>query len=94
MNIALVFAGGTGQRMRNSAKPKQFLELYHKPIIIYTLEVFEQNPNVDKIVIPCVAGWEDYLAKLVEKFGITKVDKILTGIKNEGLALFKGYLQR
>lgn len=82
MNIALVFAGGTGQRMRNSAKPKQFLELYQKPVIIYTLEVFERNPNVDKIVIPCVAGWEDYLARLVDKFGITKVDKILTGGKN------------
>ena len=82
MNIALVFAGGTGQRMRNSAKPKQFLELYGKPIIIYTLEIFEHNPNVDKIVIPCVAGWEDYLAKLVDKFEITKVDKILTGGKD------------
>lgn len=82
MNIALVFAGGTGQRMKHSAKPKQFLELYGKPIIIYTLEVFENNNNIDKIVIPCVAGWEDYLAKLVEKFKITKVDKILTGGKN------------
>lgn len=79
MNIALVFAGGTGQRMRNSAKPKQFLELYGKPIIIYTLEVFEHNTNIDRIVIPCVAGWENYLAKLVDKFNISKVDKILTG---------------
>lgn len=82
MNIALVFAGGTGQRMKNSAKPKQFLELYGKPIIIYTLEVFERNTNVDKIVIPCVAGWEDYLQELVDKFHITKVDKILTGGKD------------
>ncbi len=82
MNIALVFAGGTGQRMKNSAKPKQFLELYGKPIIIYTLEVFEKNNNIDRIVIPCVAGWEDYLAILVEKFKITKVDKILTGGKD------------
>lgn len=82
MNIALVFAGGTGQRMKNSAKPKQFLELYGKPIIIYTLEVFENNANIDKIVIPCVAGWEEYLAKLVDEFKITKVDKILTGGKD------------
>ncbi len=82
MNIALVFAGGTGQRMKNSAKPKQFLELYGKPIIIYTLEVFESNNNIDKIVIPCVAGWEDYLAKLLDRFKITKVDNILTGGKD------------
>lgn len=45
MNVALVFAGGSGQRMRNSAKPKQFLELYGKPIIIYTLEVFEKQSS-------------------------------------------------
>ncbi|MCI8326333.1 MAG: 2-C-methyl-D-erythritol 4-phosphate cytidylyltransferase [Lachnospiraceae bacterium] len=82
MNIALVFAGGTGQRMKNSAKPKQFLELYGKPIIIYTLEVFEKNDNIDKIVIPCVAGWEDYLRDIIKKFNITKVDKILTGGKD------------
>ena len=50
MNVALVFAGGSGQRMRNSAKPKQFLELYGKPIIIYTLEVFEKHPEIIKIV--------------------------------------------
>lgn len=79
MNIAIVFAGGTGQRMNNGAKPKQFLELYGKPIIIYTLEVFQNHPDIDKIVIPCVKGWEDYLQKLVNKYEITKVCKIVTG---------------
>lgn len=82
MNVALIFAGGTGQRMKNSAKPKQFLELYGKPIIIYTLEVFEKDDKIDKIVVPCVSGWENYLRDLLEKFGITKVDKILTGGKD------------
>jgi len=57
MNIALVFAGGTGQRMRNSAKPKQFLELYHKPIIIYTLEAFQKHPGIDGIIVSCLEGW-------------------------------------
>ena len=71
MNVALVFAGGSGQRMRNSAKPKQFLELYGKPIIIYTLEVFEKHPEIDTVVVPCIAGWEDYLQKLLDKFGIS-----------------------
>ena len=82
MNIALVFAGGSGQRMRNSSKPKQFLELYGKPIIIYTLEVFEQHPDIDGIVVPCIAGWEEYLQKLLDKFNIRKVEKILTGGKD------------
>lgn len=82
MNIALIFAGGTGTRMKNSGKPKQFLELYGKPIIIYTLEVFERHPLIDKIVIPCVHGWEDYLSTLVRKYNLKKVDKILTGGKD------------
>ena len=62
MNVALVFAGGSGQRMRNSAKPKQFLELYGKPIIIYTLEVFEKHPEIDTVVVPCSAHMASCLA--------------------------------
>ncbi|TON46544.1 2-C-methyl-D-erythritol 4-phosphate cytidylyltransferase, partial [Vibrio parahaemolyticus] len=50
MNVALIFAGGVGTRMQNSTKPKQFLELYNKPVIIYTLEKFEENKNIDAIV--------------------------------------------
>ena len=57
MNVAIVFAGGTGQRMRNRARPKQFLELYGKPIIAYTLEIFQTHPDIDAIVVPCVEGW-------------------------------------
>ena len=82
MNVALVFAGGSGQRMKNSAKPKQFLDVYGKPIIIYTLEVFERHPNIDTIVVPCIKGWEEYLSHLLDKFNITKVKKILTGGKD------------
>ena len=82
MNIAIVFAGGSGQRMKNTAKPKQFLELYGKPIIIYTLEVFERHPDIDYVVVPCIHGWEDYLQGLLDKFNIKKVKKIITGGKD------------
>lgn len=82
MNAAIVFAGGSGQRMRATAKPKQFLELYGKPIIIFTLEVFEQHPEIDTVIIPCIAGWEDYLQDLLDKYRITKVKKIITGGKD------------
>lgn len=81
MNIAVIFAGGTGQRMRNTARPKQFLELYGKPIIIYTLEIFQNHPEIDAIVVPCVAGWHDYLKKIAEKYGITKLIRIVPGGK-------------
>ena len=82
MNIALIFAGGTGTRTHNTGLPKQFIELYGKPIIIYTLEIFQKHKDIDAIVIPCVSGWEDYLGELVEKYHITKVTKILTGGKD------------
>jgi 2-C-methyl-D-erythritol 4-phosphate cytidylyltransferase len=82
VNIAIIFAGGTGVRMRSTAKPKQFLELYKKPIIIYTLDVFENHPEIDEIVIPCVFGWEIYLQNLLYKFNIKKVTKILLGGKD------------
>lgn len=82
MNVALVFAGGSGQRMKNTAKPKQFLDVYGKPIIIYTLEEFQRNRDVDMIVVPCIAGWEEYLEELCEKYRITKLKKVLTGGKD------------
>lgn len=79
VNIALIFAGGTGQRMNTRAKPKQFLELHGKPIIIYTLEHFEQQRDIDSIVVVCVSGWLEYLHKLLRKFGITKVAQVVEG---------------
>lgn len=79
MAYAIIFAGGVGKRMKNGAMPKQFLELHEKPIIIYTLEQFEQDENIDQIIVVCVAGWEDYLQKKLDLFRITKVTKIVTG---------------
>lgn len=79
MNAALIFAGGTGQRMKSGTKPKQFLELYGKPIIIYTLELFENNENIDGIVVACLESWIPYLEKLLDKFQIKKVKAIVPG---------------
>ena len=79
MNYAVIFAGGTGQRMKNSSRPKQFLELHGKPIIVYTLEVFQAHPQVDGIVVSCVSGWLDYLWGLKERFSISKLIDIVEG---------------
>ena len=81
MNIALIFAGGTGQRMHSAACPKQFLELFGKPIIIYTLEIFQKHPDIDLIVVPCIEGWQDHLRMLAQRYGITKLVQIVTGGK-------------
>lgn len=79
MNIAIIFAGGVGQRMNSGALPKQFLELHSKPIIIHTIEHFENHPDIDGIVCVCLECWIGHLEKLLKKFAITKVNAIVPG---------------
>ena len=90
MNIAIIFAGGTGQRMNTKTKPKQFLELHGKPIIIYTLEHFNDHELIDGIIVVCVEGWIDYCQNLVDKFHIEKVKAIIPGGKTGMLSRFEG----
>lgn len=82
MNYAIILAGGVGQRMRNSGMPKQFLEVFRKPIIIYTLERFEDCLDIDKIVIVCNSSWIDYMQNLLKKFSIQKVAGVVAGGKD------------
>jgi 2-C-methyl-D-erythritol 4-phosphate cytidylyltransferase len=79
MTTALIFAGGAGRRMNSRSKPKQFLEMHGKPIIIYTLEHFEYHEGIDAIVVVCLKEWIKELEGLLKRFGITKVKKIVSG---------------
>lgn len=79
MNIAVIFAGGSGKRMNTVSRPKQFLELSGKPIIIYTLELFDTHPDIDGIVVVCIEPWIPFLEKQLKKFEITKVVDIVPG---------------
>ena len=79
MNIAVIFAGGTGQRMNTKTLPKQFLELHGKPILVYTLEHFEKHRQIDGIVLVCVQDWLDYCEKLLQKYHIKKVKAVVPG---------------
>lgn len=90
MNIAIIFAGGTGQRMNSRTKPKQFLELHGKPIIIYTLEHFEHHELIDGIIVVCVEEWIGYCQSLIEKFHIKKVVTVIPGGKTGMLSRFEG----
>lgn len=90
MNTAVIFAGGVGSRMQSKGLPKQFLKLHDKPIIIHTLEVFENSSEIDAIVIACVKEWIEHLEKLVQKFNITKVKKIVPGGKTGQDSIFNG----
>lgn len=90
MTTALIFAGGTGQRMNSRSKPKQFLEMHGKPIIIYTLEHFEDHEEIDNIVIVCLEEKIPELKILIQRYGITKVSMIVPGGATGHLSIYNG----
>lgn len=77
--IAVIFAGGVGARMNNSKTPKQFLEWNGRPILIQTLDVFEQTDLIDGIVLACKAEWIEHTKKLIKKASLQKVLSIVPG---------------
>ena len=90
MNVAIIFAGGTGKRMNTKTVPKQFLELHGKPILIYTLEQFEQCEEIDGIVLVCLEDWIPYCRKLIKKFGLQKISAIVGGGETGMLSRYNG----
>lgn len=80
MNIAIIIAGGSGQRMQQDI-PKQFINVYDKPVIIYTLEGFQRHPYIDAIEVVCLDGWHDILSAYAKQFNITKLKWIISGGK-------------
>ena len=78
-SVAVIFAGGSGSRMHTVSRPKQFLEFRGKPIIIYTLELFDNHPAIDGIIIACIESWIPYLKKSIRKFEINKIIDIVPG---------------
>lgn len=90
MNYAVIFAGGTGTRMNTKTKPKQFLTLHGKEIIIYTLEHFENHPDIEGISVVCIDGWIDYLKKLVDKYQLKKVKWISPGGNTGQESIYNG----
>jgi 2-C-methyl-D-erythritol 4-phosphate cytidylyltransferase len=78
MNVALVIAAGKGTRTHQDI-PKQFINVYDKPIVIYTLEAFERHPDIDAIEVVCLDGWQEILTAYAKQFGITKLKWVVTG---------------
>lgn len=72
MNIAVIIAGGSGNRMGQEI-PKQFINVYDKPIIIYTLESFQKHPEIDAIEVVCIEGWQEMLWAYARQFDISKL---------------------
>ncbi len=78
MNIALLTAGGVGNRMGQDI-PKQFMTIDNIPVIIYTMQAFQRHPLVNAIAVVCLKGWEVVLQAYANQFNITKLKWIFEG---------------
>ena len=78
MNVAVIIAGGSGARMGQDI-PKQFINVYDKPVLLYTLEGFQKHPQIDAIEVVCIDGWHDVLWAYVKQFNITKLKWVVSG---------------
>lgn len=89
MNIAMLIAGGSGQRM-NQDIPKQFINVNDKPVIVYTLEAFQRHPNIDAISVVCLDGWQEILKAYSKQFNISKLRWITEGGENGQTSIYNG----
>ncbi len=78
MNIAVIIAGGSGSRMGQSI-PKQFITIHDKPVLVYTLEGFQNHPMIDAIEVVCIDGWQEVVSAYARQFSIDKLKWMVTG---------------
>lgn len=90
MNIAIIFAGGAGKRMHSKDRPKQFLLVHGKPIIVHTIEVFQYHEEIDGIVVACLEGWIPYMEEMKYRYRLDKIGKIVPGGVTGQLSIYNG----
>ena len=90
MNIAVIFAGGVGKRMNSKDRPKQFLLVHGKPIIVHTIELFEYHEQIDGIVVVCVKDWIPYMEEMKYRYRLDKIGKIVPGGETGQLSIYNG----
>lgn len=92
MNVAMIIAGGKGVRM-NQDIPKQFLSIYDKPVIVYTLQAFQKHPEIDEIMVVCIDGWQEILWAYAHQFNITKMKWVTAGGDNGQQSIYNGIVE-
>lgn len=78
MNVAVILAGGSGSRMGQDI-PKQFINVYDKPVLVYTLEGFQKHTQIDAILVVCIDGWHDVVRAYAKQFGVDKLKWVVSG---------------
>ena len=89
MNTALILAGGIDPRFQMNI-PKQFVNVNNRPIIVYTLEIFQNHPDIDEIIVTCVDGWQEMVRVYGNQFNITKLKEIIPGGKDAQESTYRG----
>ena len=90
MNIALILAAGTGSRMGNADKPKQFLPIYGKPLMIHTIEAFEMHDDIEKIVVVTSEGYDDQVKVWCKQYDLSKVKAVAIGGDSRQISVYNG----
>ena len=90
MNIGVIFAGGVGSRMHSKERPKQFLDIYNKPIIVHTIEHFQECCDIDIVVVVCIEEWIDYCNDLIYQYRLNKVKRVVKGGASGQLSIYNG----
>ena len=90
MNIAIIFAGGVGRRMNTKECPKQFLLVHGKPIIVHTIESFQDHKEIDGIVVVCIEDWIPYMEEMKYRYRLDKISKIVPGGETGQLSIYNG----
>ena len=89
MNTALILAGGVGNRF-GAEIPKQFVEVLGKPILAYTIEIFEHHPEIDSVLVACVAPYIDAVWQIKEKYGLSKLQWVTEGGDTFQASVYRG----
>lgn len=89
MNTALILAGGVDARFKMEI-PKQFVNVNNRPIIVYTLEIFQNHPDIDEIIVTCLDGWQEMVKAYGKQFNITKLRTIILGGKDAQESTYHG----
>lgn len=89
--VAIIIAGGSGNRMGQDI-PKQFINVFDKPVIVYTLEAFQKHPMIEEIYVVCIDGWHEILKAYAKQFNITKLREVFAGGKSAQESIRNGVL--
>lgn len=80
MNVAVLLAGGVDPTFKMDI-PKQFVNVYNRPVIVYTMEIFQHHPEIDAIMVACIPGWENMVNAYAKQFNISKLRWVIQGGK-------------